>query len=127
MNPARGSTETGAAAEAANRKQADYYRNLLAEHREEIDRAIVDYLEVLDTGRGHVDVESARDLRHAVRKAERERQALDRMITAIDERFPAMNPLLSDQPRAGDEKAYVAMSARRTPNISGRVTALPRL
>jgi hypothetical protein len=98
----------------------------MMDHRDEIIRAIVDYLEVLDTG-GHIDVASARDLRHAVRKAERERQVLDRMIAKIDERFPTLNPVVSDQSRAGDEKTYVAMSARRTPNIAGRLTAFPRL
>jgi hypothetical protein len=117
MNRARGSADASAAVEAANRKQAEYYRRLLVEHRDEIDCAIVDFLEVLDTG-GRIDVESARDVRHAVRKAERERQALDRMISKIDERFPAMNPVVRDLAWAGDDKTYVAMSARRTPNIT---------
>jgi hypothetical protein len=103
-------TDTDAAAEAANRKQAEYYRDLLLEQREEIDRAIVEYLDVMSHG-GHIGVESARELRQVMRKAEWERQAIDRMVAAIDARFPAMN--WSAAPLASESRPLIPMSSRR--------------
>jgi hypothetical protein len=111
-------TDTNAAAEAANRKQGEYYRSLLIEHRDEIDRVIVEYLDAISGG-GRIDVETARELRYVVRKAERERHALDRMIAAIDERFPVMNrPAAPEQSPPGDGRPLVAMSQRRRSTVA---------
>jgi hypothetical protein len=110
--------ETNAATEAANRKQGEYYRNLLVDHRDEIDRAIVEYLDTMSSGR-RIDVDTARELRSIVRKAERERQALDRMIAAIDERFPVMNrPAAPEELPHGDARPLVGMSQRRRSNAA---------
>jgi hypothetical protein len=109
-------TDTNAATEAANRKQGEYYRSLLIEQRDEIDCVIVDYLDTVSGG--GMDVETARELRRTVRKAERERQAIDRMIAAIDARFTVMNrPGEPHQQRAADARPLVPMSQRR-PNIA---------
>jgi hypothetical protein len=117
MNRTGAGPESDAAIEAANRKQAEYYRRLLVEHREEIDHAIIEYVDALGKG-GKIDVASARELRQIIRKAERERQAVDRMITVIDERFPIMHrPGLPDQ-SPGDGRPLVPMSPRRRPNIA---------
>jgi hypothetical protein len=117
MNRTGAGPESDAAIEAANRKQAEYYRRLLVEHREEIDHAIVEYVDALGKG-GKIDIASARELRQIIRKAERERQAVDRMITVIDERFPIMQrPGPPDQSPA-DGRPLVPMSPRRRPNIA---------
>ncbi|MDT5009770.1 MAG: hypothetical protein QOH57_1387 [Mycobacterium sp.] len=106
-------TESDAAVEAANRKQGEYYRGLLVDQRDEISRAIVEYLDAMGIGRS-CDVATARELRHIVRKAERERQALDRMIAAIDSRFPVMNRSTAPEgPARVDDRPLVAMSQRR--------------
>lgn len=118
MNRTSVGTETNAAAEAANRKQAECYRSLLVEHRDEIDRTIVEYLDEVKSG-GRTEVESARELRHIVRKAERERQTIDRMIARIDERFPVMNRSgAPDQSPHGDGRPLVNMSQRRRSTVT---------
>lgn len=76
------------AAEAADRSQAEYYRCLLAEHRTEIDRAIVKYQSAIAEQKSRGSTNGARELGRALRQAERERQAVDRMIDALDRRFP---------------------------------------
>jgi hypothetical protein len=90
-------TGKAAAAEAAERTQAEYYRRLLAERRAEIDLAIVK----LHTALPRQDVVSdARALGRVVRDAERERKEIDRMIDALDRRFtPAdLTPLGTQSP-----------------------------
>ena len=90
-------TGKAAAAEAAERTQAEYYRRLLAERRAEIDLAIVK----LHTALPRQDVASdARALGRVVRDAERERKEIDRMIDALDRRFtPAdLTPLGTQSP-----------------------------
>ena len=90
-------TGKAAAAEAAERSQAEYYRRLLAERRAEIDLAIVK----LHTALPRQDVVSdARALGRVVRDAERERKEIDRLIDALDRRFtPAdLTPLGTQSP-----------------------------
>jgi hypothetical protein len=90
-------TGKAAAAEAAERTQAEYYRRLLAERRAEIDLAIVK----LHTALPRQDVVSdARALGRVVRDAERERKEIDRLIDALDRRFtPAdLTPLGTQSP-----------------------------
>ncbi len=82
-------TGKAAAAEAAERTQAEYYRRLLAERRAEIDLAIVK----LHTALPRQDVVSdARALGRVVRDAERERKEIDRLIEALDRRFTPADP-----------------------------------
>jgi len=90
-------TGKAAAAEPAERTQAEYYRRLLAERRAEIDLAIVK----LHTALPRQDVVSdARALGRVVRDAERERKEIDRLIDALDRRFtPAdLTPLGTQSP-----------------------------
>lgn len=78
-----------AAAEAAERAQAEYYRCLLAERRADIDLAIVKLLTALPRHQAPSAVSDARHLGRVVRDAERERKDIDRMIDALDRRFPS--------------------------------------
>ena len=85
MNRSAADNGKAAAAEAAERAQADYFRCLLAERRAEIDLAIATILAVGE----------ARGLHNAVHNAERERREVDRMIAALDLRFSAATPTAS--------------------------------
>jgi hypothetical protein len=88
---------TTAAAEAAERAQAEYYRCVLAERRAEIDLAIVKLLTAIPR---HAAQAAASDLGGLVRDAERERKDIDRMIDALDRRFPRaeLTPLRTPPP-----------------------------
>ena|ERR1700756_1104680 len=77
-----------AAAEAAERTQAEYYRYLLAERRAEIDLAIVKLHAALPRDDARTAVSDARDLGRVVRDAEQEKKDIDRMLDALDRRFP---------------------------------------
>ena len=68
-----------AAAEAAERAQAEYYRCLLVERRAEIDLAIVKLLTALPRHEALSAGGDARGLGRVVRDAERERKEIDRM------------------------------------------------
>ena len=76
-------------AQAADRSQADYFRNLLVECRDEIDQTIAKYRDELATYDGRAS--GARTLRRMIRHAEWERHELDRMIGALDQRFPLVD------------------------------------
>ena len=65
-----------AVAEAAERAQAEYYRSVLAERRTELDLAIVKL------------AAEGRNVGPTVRQAQRDRRELDRMIAALNRRFP---------------------------------------
>src|SRR6202045_2166672 len=116
MTRPRAGTGKAAAAEAAERTQAEYYRRLLAERRAEIDLAIVK----LHTALPRQDVVSdARALGRVVRDAERERKEIDRLIDALDRRFtPAdLTPLETQSPPDEtihpDGRSLLSISQRR--------------
>jgi hypothetical protein len=108
-----------AAAEAAERTQAEYYRCLLAERRAEIDLAIVKLLTALPRPGAQPPVSDARALGRVVRDAERERKEIDRMIDALDRRFtPAdLTPLRTqsspDEIIHPDGRSLLSISQRR--------------
>jgi hypothetical protein len=109
-------TGKAAAAEAAERTQAEYYRRLLAERRAEIDLAIVK----LHTALPRQDVVSdARALGRVVRDAERERKEIDRLIDALDRRFTPedLTPLGTQSPPDEilhpDGRSLLSISQRR--------------
>jgi hypothetical protein len=77
-----------AAAEAAERTQAEYYRYLLAERRAEIDLAIVKLHAALPRDDARTAVSDGRDLGRVVRDAQQEKKDIDRMLDALDRRFP---------------------------------------
>lgn len=116
-----------AAAEAADRRQAEYYHCLLAELRAEVDRTIVNHLTAMaeHESRGKA---GPRDLGHLVRRAERERQAIDCMIDALDRRFPSAG--LATPPRTQsppdeivhpDGRSLLSITqTRRSTNGAGR-------
>jgi len=117
MNRSAADTGKAAAAEAAERAQAEYFRCLLAERRAEIDLAIVKLLAVGEAG----------GLRRAVHNAERERREVDRMIAALDLRFSTAGPTVS--PRTAppsevihpDGRSLLSISQKRRPaNTAGR-------
>ena len=89
-----------AAAEAAERAQAEYYRCVLAERRAEIDLAVVKLLTALPRHQARSAVSDARGLGRVFRDAERERKGIDRMIDALDRRFPPADlpPLRTQAP-----------------------------
>ena len=80
-----------AAAAEADRGQAEYFRNVLAARRAELDHAIAEYA-VMRPGQSHAAVASSRELGRAVRQAERERQEVNWMIAALDRRFSPAGP-----------------------------------
>ena len=88
------------AAEAAERTQAEYYRYLLAQRRLEIELAIVKLLSALPHRQPQTAVSDARHLGRVVRDAEREKKDIDRMIDALDRRFPPADlpPLATQSP-----------------------------
>ena len=88
-----------AAAEAADRTQAEYYRCLLVERRAEIDLAIVKLLTALPRHEALSAGSNTRGPGRVVRDAERERKEIDRMLDALDRRFgPADLTRLRTQP-----------------------------
>jgi hypothetical protein len=121
-------TGKAAAAEVAERTQAEYYRCLLAERRAEIDLAIVKLHTALPRQAAPSAVSDARDLGRVVRDAERERKEIDRMIDALDRRFtPAdLTPLRTQSPPDEiidpDGRSLLSISqGRRSAKNAGRV------
>ena len=117
-----------AAAEAAERTQAEYYRCLLAERRAEIDLAIVKLHTALPRHEAYSAAGGARELARVVRDAERERKEIDRMIDALDRRFtPAdLTPLRTQSPPDEiihpDGRSLLSISQkRRSAKNAGRV------
>ena len=117
-----------AAAEAAERTQAEYYRRLLAERRAEIDLAIVKLHTALSRHEAHSATSDARDLGRVFPDAERERKEIDRMIDALDRRFtPAdLTPLRTQSPPDKtihpDGRSLLSISQkRRSAKNAGRV------
>jgi hypothetical protein len=112
-------TGKAAAAEAAERTQAEYYRRLLAERRAEIDLAIVKLHTALPRQQAQSAVSDARALGRVVRNAERERKEIDRLIDALDRRFtPAdLTPLETQSPPDEiihpDGRSLLSISQRR--------------
>ena len=106
-----------AAAEAAERAQAEYYRCVLAERRAEIDLAIVKLLAALPRQEAPSAVSDARQLGRVVRDAERERKDVDRMIDALDRRFPRAAPIRTPSPPDEiihpDGRSLLSMSQKR--------------
>lgn len=128
MNRSSGDNGKAATAEAAERAQADYFRCLLVERRAEIDIAIVKILAAAPRRDSQSAVGEARGLGRVVHNAERERREVDRMITALDRRFPPADPAMSPRtPSQPDEiihpdgRSLLSISQKRRPaNTSGR-------
>ena len=87
MNPPSAHDGKSAAAEAAERAQAEYFRRLLEQRRAEIDLAIVKLLGATPPHDSQSAIGEARGLGRVVHHAERERREVDRMIAALDRRF----------------------------------------
>src|SRR5947209_3754631 len=88
MRRARTDREQGAAAEAADRSQAEYFRRLLEQHRTETDHAIAGYHAAMEEQEARGELSGIGELTRQVRRAEQERDGIDRMIAALDRRFP---------------------------------------
>jgi hypothetical protein len=90
MNASLGRSDPASAPDAPtpDRRQADYYRLLLAERCAQTDRRIAEYRTMLsrDEARGYLD--EVRRIRRLIRIEERERETLDRMLKALHRRFP---------------------------------------
>jgi hypothetical protein len=88
MKRARKDIDQGAAAKAADRAQAEYFRRLLAQHGADTDQAIAEYHAAMDEQKARGDVTGIGELARQVRVAEQDRTAIDQMIAALDRRFP---------------------------------------
>jgi hypothetical protein len=88
MKRARRDMEQGAAAETADRSQAEYFRGLLEQHRAETEQAIAEYLATIDEQKASGDLTGVGELTRQLRHAEQERTTIGQMIAAIDRRFP---------------------------------------
>jgi hypothetical protein len=88
MKRARRDIDQGAAAKAADRAQAEYFRGLLAQHGVDTDQAIAEYQAAMDEQKARGDVTGIGELSRQVHVAEQERASIDQMIAALDRRFP---------------------------------------
>jgi hypothetical protein len=80
--------EDSQAAAVADAEQADYYRDFFEVERAELTRQLAKHVKNL-TGCSTTDnVREASVIRRAIRNAEWEMRAIDRMIEALDQRFP---------------------------------------
>ena len=77
-----------AAAETADRLQADYFRRLLGQNRRHIEHRIGEYQKAITTAEAAGDTEGASSLRRMARVEQQERQTLDGLIEKLQRRFP---------------------------------------
>jgi hypothetical protein len=77
-----------AAAAAADHRQADYFRRVLAQSRRHIDHRLGEYQKAIATAEAAGDAEGAGSLRRMARAEEQERQTLEGLIDKLQRRFP---------------------------------------
>jgi hypothetical protein len=124
MRRAGTDVDRSAAATAADRAQAEYFRGLLAHHRAEVDQAIVDYRAAMDEQKARGEVTGIGELARQVRQAEQERGGIDEMLAALDHRFPlAERPLEPPNPPPAeavhpDGRSLVSLTRRRQSRVS---------
>src|SRR5947209_4081242 len=84
--------ETSAAAAAtADRRQADYFRRVLAQNRRHIEHRLAEHQKAIATAEAAGDTDGAASLRRMARVEEQERQTLDGLIEKLQRRFPTRN------------------------------------
>jgi hypothetical protein len=90
VRQARADAEPSAAesSAAADQRQADYFRRLLAQSRRHIDHRLGDYQKAIATAEAAGDAEGAGSFRRMARVEQQERQTLDRLIDNLQLRFP---------------------------------------
>lgn len=77
-----------AAPATADHRQAEYFRRLLAESRQQIDQRIDKYQKATIIAEARGDVGQARGLRRMVRIEEQERRTVEELIDHLQRRFP---------------------------------------
>lgn len=87
-SPADLSSDDAAAADAADRLQADYFLRLLAQNRRLIDHRIDEYRKAIAAADIKGDAEGARTFRRLALGEERDRQTVDGLIDRLRRRFP---------------------------------------
>jgi len=85
--PAAHADDLVAQAREADLRQAEYYRGLLAHQRATVARQLANDEIQLDRLRNSGDVWKIKRLKRAIRRRETERNSLDRLISAIDQRL----------------------------------------
>ncbi len=78
----------GSGAEAADRRQAQYFLGMLSWSCVEVDRRIAKYEAAMASYEARGRVDDSRRCRRLVRAEERDRQELEWMIAALQRRFP---------------------------------------
>jgi hypothetical protein len=72
----------------ADAAQADYFRFKLRQERSEVASILAKHTESLTLCMTKGDMRRASDIRRNIRTVERELQLIDRMVEALDDRFP---------------------------------------
>jgi gamma-glutamyltranspeptidase len=80
--------EESQAAAVADVEQADYYRGFFEGERAELARELAKHVKNLTGCMTRSDMREVSVIRRAIRNAEWEMRAIDRMIEALDQRFP---------------------------------------
>ncbi len=80
------------AAEAADRRQAEYFLGLLLQHRRLIAHRIDEYRRGIIAAETGGDAGRAYELRRMARGDEQERRTLDGLIANLQRRFPGQEP-----------------------------------
>jgi hypothetical protein len=80
--------DSPAAAAAADHRQADYFRRVLAQSSRHIDHRLGEYHKAIATAEAAGDAEGAGSLRRMARAEEQERQTLEGLIDKLQRRFP---------------------------------------
>jgi hypothetical protein len=81
----------GAAAATADRRQAEYFRRVLAQSRRHIEHRLAEHQKAIATAEAAGDADGAASLRRMARAEQQERQTLDGMIEKLQRRFPTRN------------------------------------
>lgn len=81
-----------AAAEAADRRQAEYFLSLLTQRRRLVDRRIDEYRKAVAKAETNGDVERGYGYRRMAHSEEQDRQTLDEMIENLQRRFSGQSP-----------------------------------
>jgi hypothetical protein len=81
--------EDSRGAVVADAEQADYFRGFFEGERAELARELAKHVKNLTGCMTTSDMREASAIRRAIRNAEWEMRAIDRMIEALDHRFPA--------------------------------------
>ncbi len=90
--PAGGVDASAAAADTADRAQADYFVRLLTQNRRLIDHRIDEYQKAIAISEANGDLEGAGSFRRMTRVEEQDRQTLDGLIEQLHRRFSRRTP-----------------------------------